>query len=185
MRALVQRVRRAAVYAAGGGAGATASDRGTVELIGRIEHGLAVLVGVHVSDAPGDADALAGRVARLRIFDDAAGRLNLSVLDVGGGVLSVPQFTLYGDARRGLRPSFIEAAPAERAEPLYRRFNDSLAASGVRVVPGRFRTHMIVEIHNDGPVTLLLETPPRSPDESGTPSAPAAAAPIGGTGEAR
>lgn len=155
MRALVQRVRRAAVYAAG-------PDGDDLVPVGQIARGFAVLLGVRRSDGPNEARTLAGRVATLRIFDDEAGRLNRSVTDVGGEVLSVPQFTLYADTTGGRRPSFVEAAPPEQAEPLYRLFNDTLAAAGVRVVPGRFRTQMLVEIHNDGPVTVMLETENRS-----------------------
>lgn len=178
MRALVQRVRRAAVYLAGGpGQGGAAVEAGLAPL-GGIGRGLAVLLGVHAHDQAGDAEALAGRVAALRVFDDAAGRLNLSLLDVGGEVLSIPQFTLYADTRRGRRPSFVEAAPPERAEPLYRRFNERLAASGVRVVPGLFRAHMVVEIHTDGPVTILLETPLRGPGPAPARPVP----PCGGAG---
>lgn len=151
MRALVQRVRRAAVYV-------VEDDVAGREPVGRIGRGFAVLLGVSRTDTPDDARALAGRVATLRVFDDEAGRLNRSVTDVGGEVLSIPQFTLYADTTGGRRPSFIGAAPPDQAEPLYRLFNETLEAAGVRVVPGRFRTHMIVEIHNDGPVTLMLET---------------------------
>lgn len=153
MRAVLQRVRRAAVYvvdASQPGAGGEAA--------GNIGRGFVVLLGVHVNDVPDDAAVLAGRVAALRVFDDDAGRLNRSLLDVGGEVLSVPQFTLYADTRKGRRPSFIDAAPPEHAEPLYLRFNTHLAEAGVRVVPGRFRAHMVVEIHNDGPVTIILDS---------------------------
>lgn len=168
MRAVVQRVCEAAVYLLDGPA---APDPGPPDapepqapartLLGRIGRGFAVLVGVHVDDTPDDARTLAGRVATLRIFGDAAGRLNRSVLDVGGEVLSISQFTLYADPSGGRRPSFIAAAPPERAEPLYQAFNEHLAAAGVRVVPGRFRAHMLVEIHNDGPVTIILDAGPR------------------------
>lgn len=154
MRALVQRVRRAAVYV-------TDDPGGPVQHqapVGEIARGFAVLLGVSRTDTPDDARTLAGRVATLRVFDDASGRLNRSVTDVGGEVLSIPQFTLYADTAGGRRPSFTEAAPPDQAEPLYRLFNETLAAAGVRVVPGRFRTHMLVEIHNDGPVTLMLDT---------------------------
>jgi len=153
MRALVQRVRRAAVY----------SGEKTLpgELLGAIGLGFVVLVGVHVRDTGDDAATLARRVAGLRVFDDEAGRLNRSILDVGGEVLSISQFTLYAETLRGRRPSFIDAAGPEEAEPLYRSFNSGLAGHGIRVVVGRFRTHMLVEIHNDGPVTILLETPTR------------------------
>jgi D-tyrosyl-tRNA(Tyr) deacylase len=128
------------------------------ELVGQIGRGFAVLLGVSRTDTAEDARRLAGRVAPLRVFDDEAGRLNRSVTDVGGEVLSVSQFTLYADTAGGRRPSFIAAAPPDQAEPLYRLFNETLAAAGVPVVPGRFRTHMIVEIHNDGPVTVMLES---------------------------
>jgi D-tyrosyl-tRNA(Tyr) deacylase len=172
MRAIVQRVRQAAVYSMedprpadrSGGSGRTPAAEGSRAegtLIGRIGPGFALFLGVHVNDVPEDAEALAGRVAGLRVFSDEGGRLNRSILDVGGQVLSIPQFTLYADTRRGRRPSFTEAAPPERAEPLYERFNARLGAAGVPVVGGRFRTHMVVEIHNDGPVTILLETPSR------------------------
>jgi D-tyrosyl-tRNA(Tyr) deacylase len=153
MRAVVQRVRRAAVYDAVGG--------GDAGLIGRIGPGFAVLLGVHVHDTLEDAVALAGRVLGLRIFDDEAGKLNRSIQEVGGEVLSIPQVTLYADTTRGRRPSFVQAASPDLAEPLYRQFNDHLARAGVRVVAGRFRARMVVEIHNEGPVTILLESPSR------------------------
>ncbi len=177
MRALVQRVRRAAVYilgedASGRVAGPAEPCAEAPQPIGRIDTGFAVLLGVHVHDTREDADHLAGRVAGLRVFSDEAGRLNRSIRDIGGQVLSIPQFTLYADTRRGRRPSFIDAAPPEVAEPLYRRFNERLAAAGVRVVPGRFRAHMVVEIHNDGPVTILLETPVRPPGPASGREAP-------------
>jgi D-aminoacyl-tRNA deacylase len=164
VRALVQRVRRAAVYVVENetaGAGPAQAPP-----VGQIGLGVAVLLGVSRTDTPDDARSLAGRVARLRIFGDEGGRLNRSVADVGGEVLSVPQFTLYADTTGGRRPSFVEAAPPDQAEPLYRLFNETLMAAGVPVVPGRFRTHMIVEIYNDGPVTVLLETErrPKVPD---------------------
>ncbi len=159
MRAVLQRVRRAAVYVLDD---SRPESQEVGETAGRIGRGFVVLLGVHVRDTPDDAAALAGRVAALRVFDDDAGRLNRSLLDVGGEVLSVPQFTLYADTRRGRRPSFIDAAPPAQAEPLYLRFNAGLAASGVRVVPGRFRAHMVVEIHNDGPVTIILDSPSRA-----------------------
>lgn len=160
MRALLQRVRRAAVYVTDDSR--PGSPAALAEALGQIGRGFVVLLGIHVDDAPDDAAALAGRVAALRVFDDEAGRLNRSLLDVGGEVLSVPQFTLYADTRKGRRPSFVDAAPPEQAQPLYERFNAGLAASGVRVVPGRFRAHMIVEIHNDGPVTIILDSSPRA-----------------------
>jgi D-tyrosyl-tRNA(Tyr) deacylase len=145
MRAVVQRVTHAAV-------------RVGDETVGAIDHGLAVLLGAARSDGPDQAEALAHRVAHLRIFDDEAGRLNRSVLDVGGSVLVVSQFTLYGDTSRGRRPSFVHAAPPEHAEPLCDAFVACLRALGLTVATGRFRTVMQVEIHNDGPVTIILDT---------------------------
>lgn len=164
MRALVQRVRRAAVYVVGTdcGTGRRPADD-ALDPVGQIARGFAVLVGVSRADGPAEARALAGRVATLRIFDDEGGRLNRSVTDVDGEVLSIPQFTLYADTTGGRRPSFVAAAPPELAEPLYRLFNETLEGAGVRVVPGRFRTHMLVEIHNDGPVTVMLETEKQPP----------------------
>jgi len=161
MRALIQRVRRAAVYVVGDPQppdppSPPATGR---ELSGQIGPGLVVLLAIRRGDAAAEAQALAARVATLRIFDDSAGKLNLSILDAGGEVLSVPQFTLYADTRKGRRPSFVEAAPPHLAEQLYQDFNQSLEAAGVRVVRGKFRAHMIVEIHNDGPVTILLDAP--------------------------
>ena len=156
MRALLQRVRRAAVRVPPlPGHGPDAMD----EVIGEIGPGMVVLLGVGVEDTPAAARTLAGRVAHLRIFADDRGRLNRSILDSGGQILSVSQFTLYADTSGGRRPSFVRAAPPEDAEPLYREFNLALEALGVHVVVGRFRTHMIVEIHNDGPVTILLDSP--------------------------
>src|SRR5207245_10871420 len=128
---------------------------------GQMGPGMVLLLGVGLEYTPEDARVLAWRLAHLRIFGDEAGRLNRSILDAGGEVLSISQFTLYADTSGGRRPSFIRAAPPERAEPLYLEFNRSLEALGVRVVPGRFRGHMIVEIHNDGPVTLLLDSQER------------------------
>jgi len=155
MRALLQRVRRAAVrvpFLPGHG------PEPTDEVIGEIGPGLVVLLGVGVEDTADAARILAGRVAHLRIFADDRGRLNRSILDIGGQILSVSQFTLYADTSGGRRPSFVRAAPPETAEILYREFNRALEALGIRVVVGRFRAHMIVEIHNDGPVTILLES---------------------------
>lgn len=147
MRAVVQRV-------TGG------SVRVGEETVGRIGRGYVVLLGVHAADTEAEARALAEKVANLRIFDDDAGKLNRSLLDVGGEVLSVSQFTLYGNTEKGRRPSFLDAAPPDRADALYQVFNDRLRALGVPVSTGRFRAVMSVEIHNDGPVTLLLEVPP-------------------------
>jgi D-tyrosyl-tRNA(Tyr) deacylase len=138
MRALVQRVSEASV----------STDRE----LARIGPGLLVLLGVARGDTAEQADRLAGKLARLRVFEDAEGKLNLSVRDVGGELLCVSQFTLYGDARKGNRPSFVDAAPPELAEPLYERVRSALGAQG-----GAFGAHMSVSLVNDGPVTLLLE----------------------------
>ena len=118
----------------------------------RIGPGLLVFLGVKVGDGPEQADRIAGKLRRLRIFEDAEGRMNLSLDDVGGEVLCVSQFTLYGDARKGNRPSFVEAAGPEQAEPLYERVRDALGARG-----GLFGARMRVALVNDGPVTILVE----------------------------
>jgi len=125
---------------------------------GAIDRGLLVLVGVTASDGPIDASRLAEKVVRLRCFPDEKGAMNLALPDVGGAVLAVSQFTLYGDTAKGHRPSFVAAAPPEQAERLYRAFVDAVAALGVPVAEGVFRAHMRVALVNDGPVTLLLET---------------------------
>jgi len=147
MRAVVQRVSEGSV-------------RVGEETVGRIGLGYVVLLGVHARDTEAEAVALAEKIANLRVFEDDAGKLNRSILDVGGEVLSVSQFTLYGSTEKGRRPSFLDAAPPERAEALYQVFNDRLRALGVPVSTGRFRAEMSVEIHNDGPVTVILEQPP-------------------------
>jgi D-tyrosyl-tRNA(Tyr) deacylase len=139
VRALVQRVSEAAVSAEG------------VE-VARIGAGLLVLLGVKDGDGTDQADRIAGKLSRLRIFEDSEGRMNLSVADVGGEVLCVSQFTLYGDSRKGNRPSFVEAAPPEQAEPLYERVREALGAEG-----GVFGARMRVSLVNDGPVTILVE----------------------------
>ncbi len=144
MRAVIQRVTQASVSVEG-------------RLVGAIQHGLAILVGVRAGDTEAEAHWMASKIATLRIFDDEAGKLNRSLIDVGGSVLVVSQFTLYGDARKGRRPSYTEAAPPEAAEPLIRRLVGFLEAEGIPVQTGVFRAHMLVEIHNDGPVTILLE----------------------------
>lgn len=128
------------------------------EVVGQIDHGYVVLLGVRAADTEHAARTMAEKIAYLRIFDDEQGKLNRSILDVGGAVLSVSQFTLFGDTRKGRRPSFVDAAPPEQAEALYGEFNQRLRSLGVPVETGRFRARMIVEIHNDGPVTLLLDT---------------------------
>ncbi len=151
MRAVVQRVTHGAV--------SVADSAGGREELGRIDAGLVVLVGVREGDGEEEARWLAAKVANLRIFEDDEGRFNRSLLDVGGGALVISQFTLYGDARRGRRPSFTEAAAPEAAAPLIERFGEFLRLEGVsRVETGRFQAHMLVEIHNDGPVTIILDT---------------------------
>jgi D-tyrosyl-tRNA(Tyr) deacylase len=120
--------------------------------VARIGAGLLVLLGVKDGDGTDQADRIAGKLSRLRIFEDSEGRMNLSVADVGGEVLCVSQFTLYGDSRKGNRPSFVEAAPPEQAEPLYERVREALGAEG-----GVFGARMRVSLVNDGPVTILVE----------------------------
>jgi D-tyrosyl-tRNA(Tyr) deacylase len=146
MRAVIQRVARGSV-------------RVGDELVGAIGPGLVILLGVRSGDDEQDAAWLARKVAGLRIFEDDQAKMNRSLLDIGGGALVVSQFTLYGDARRGRRPSFTEAAPPEQAAPLVARFAELLAAEGVTPVEtGRFQAMMLVEILNDGPVTIILDT---------------------------
>jgi len=146
MRAVLQRVRSGAVRVDG-------------EIVGAIEHGFVILVGVGHGDGDVQAQWLARKIAGLRVFEDADGRFNLSLLDVGGGCLVVSQFTLYADARKGRRPSFTDAAPPQVAEPLIARFADMLRRAGVQhVAMGVFGARMQVEIHNDGPVTIWLDT---------------------------
>ena len=140
MRAVVQRVSGAAVKVDG-------------EEIARIGGGLLVLLGVHTDDTEQEADKLVRKLLALRIFEDDEGRMNLATGDVGGEILCVSNFTLYGDTRKGNRPSFVDAAPPERAEPLYERVCESLGAQG-----GRFGARMAVELVNDGPVALLIDT---------------------------
>jgi D-tyrosyl-tRNA(Tyr) deacylase len=137
---------------------AEASVRVEGEVVGRIGSGLLVLLGVGQADAEADADFLADKTLNLRIFPDEAGQMNLSVLELGGEVLVVSQFTLYGDARKGRRPSYVEAAPPELANRLYERYVSRLRASGLRVETGVFRALMDVALVNRGPVTLLLDS---------------------------
>lgn len=137
---------------------ARVSVGGTVR--GAIERGLLVLLGITHDDREAEAQWLAGRIAGLRVFEDDAGHMNLDLAAVGGAVLVVPQFTLYGDARRGRRPDFVDAARPEHAEPLFERFCAALAGHGLRVERGVFRAHMEVELLNDGPVTLMIERDP-------------------------
>ena len=145
MRAVVQRVSRAEVRVGG-------------EVVGAIGHGLCVLVGVSTDDDDSRCDRLAAKLAALRIFADLDGKMNRSVVDVAGSVLVVSQFTLYGDVARGNRPSFIAAARPEQAEPLLERLVARLLEQGLTVSTGRFRADMQVELVNDGPVTLVLDT---------------------------
>jgi len=145
MRAIVQRVTRASV---------TVDE----QLVGEIGNGLVVLLGIAHDDTNADADYLAAKIVSLRIFDDSEGRMNVSLKDVDGGLLIISQFTLYGDVRRGLRPSWSDAAPPEVAEPLYEYFVESSRKLIRRVETGSFRKMMLVELVNDGPVTIMLDS---------------------------
>ncbi len=145
MRAVVQKVSRSSVTVEG-------------EITGKIEQGLMVLLGVTHDDTVQDARYMAEKIANLRIFEDDEEKLNLSVKDINGAVLSVSQFTLYGDCRKGRRPSFTEAARPDQANELYEQFNTYLQEEGVPVETGRFQTHMEVALVNDGPVTILLDS---------------------------
>lgn len=144
MRALLQRVSQASV---------TVDD----QVVGAIDRGFVVLLGVTHEDGRPEADWLANKIAGLRIFEDEAGKMNLALADVGGQVLVVSQFTLYGDARKGRRPSFTQAARPEQAEPLVEYLVENLRQRGLKVAMGVFGAMMQVEIHNDGPVTMMLE----------------------------
>ncbi len=144
MKAVVQRVSGAQVVADG-------------EIVGKIGAGFCILLGVARHDGPQEAERLAGRIARLRIFENEQGRFDRSLLDVGGHALVVSQFTLIADTAKGNRPSFTDAAPPEQAEQLYEAFCDSLSAQGVEVATGRFGARMALELANDGPVTIVLE----------------------------
>ena len=145
MRAVVQRVSRARVTVNG-------------EITGEIGLGLLVLLGVGRDDTNSDATYLAGKIAGLRVFEDAQGKMNRSVQDAGGSVLAVSQFTLYGDVRRGKRPSFDAAAAPEKARQLYEFFVEQIRAAGLRCETGRFQETMRVELMNEGPVTILLDS---------------------------
>lgn len=145
MKALLQRVSAASVSVAG-------------EVVGRIGRGVVVLVGVASGDTEKDARYLAQRTVNLRIFPDQAGKFNLSALDIGGELLVVSQFTLLADTRKGRRPSFTDAAPPAQAEELFEVFVGEARTTGLRVETGRFQQYMQVEIHNDGPVTILLDS---------------------------
>ncbi len=145
MKALLQRVTVASVKVAG-------------EVVGKIGRGLVVFVGVANEDAERDAQYLVQKTVNLRIFADEEGKFNLSVLDIKGELLLVSQFTLLADTRRGRRPSFVEAASPVRAEELFNYFVEQISASGLKVETGRFQQYMHVEIYNDGPVTILLDS---------------------------
>ena len=145
MRAVIQRVSRASVTVAG-------------QEVGAISRGFLALVGVTHDDTRVEAEWLARKVAGLRLFEDAAGKMNLGLGEVGGALLVVPQFTLYGDARKGRRPDFIRAARPEQAEPLVAYFVERLREQGLAVATGLFQAHMEVTLVNDGPVTLWLDT---------------------------
>ena len=145
MRAVVQLVSHASVTVEG-------------EVTGKIDRGLMVLLGVAEGDTKKDLQYIIDKVVGLRVFEDAEGKMNLSVKDVGGKILAVSQFTLYGDCRHGKRPSFTTAAKPEFANELYEEFVAGCQAAGVEVETGRFRTHMLVELENDGPVTILLDS---------------------------
>ena len=144
MRAVVQRVTKGRVRVEG-------------ETVGEIGPGFVVLLGIGREDTRADAQYLAEKVVNLRVFEDEEGKMNLSLLDVGGEILAISQFTLYGDCRKGRRPSFTAAVP-EEARALYEGFVQEVAGYGLRVATGQFQAHMLVEIHNDGPVTLLLDS---------------------------
>ena len=128
------------------------------EVVGEIGWGLVVFLGVARNDSEKDARYLANKVANLRIFSDETGKFNLSALETKGEILIVSQFTLLADSRKGKRPSFTEAAPPDRAKELYELFVDQVRVTGLKVETGTFQEHMLVEIHNDGPVTLLVES---------------------------
>jgi D-tyrosyl-tRNA(Tyr) deacylase len=128
------------------------------EMVGKIRRGLVVFVGVASGDTAKDAQYLAQKTVSLRIFSDEAGRFNLSALDINGELLVVSQFTLLADARKGRRPSFVEAAPPDQAEVLFKQLVEQALATGLKVETGRFQQYMQVEIHNDGPVTILLDS---------------------------
>ncbi|WP_411347759.1 D-aminoacyl-tRNA deacylase [Paenibacillus sp. WLX2291] len=149
MRVVIQRCKHASV---------TVNE----EIVGQIGKGLMVLVGVTHGDTVEDAEYLAGKVASIRIFEDEQGKMNLGISDIGGQVLSVSQFTLYGDCRKGRRPSFIDAARPEQAVPVYEAFNEALRRQGVTVETGIFGADMDVALTNWGPVTLIVDSPARA-----------------------
>jgi D-tyrosyl-tRNA(Tyr) deacylase len=145
MRAVVQRVSEGKVKVEG-------------NIVGQIGRGFVVLLGVGTEDGKGDAEHMAEKICNLRVFEDEEGKMNLSLNDVGGELLVISQFTLYGDCRKGRRPSFVEAAPPKEADELYRYFVELCRTKGIRTETGVFQAHMEVELTNDGPVTLLLDS---------------------------
>lgn len=144
MRVVLQRAKQASVTVAG-------------ETVGAISHGYVLLVGVTHEDSEAQADWLADKIAGMRLFEDEEGKMNRGLQDVGGSILSVSQFTLYADTKKGRRPSFIEAARPDQAEPLWEYFNERLRSHGLTVETGRFGAMMDVQLINDGPVTIILE----------------------------
>ncbi len=145
MRAVIQRVRRAKVSVG-------------EKVVGEVGKGMVILLGIGKDDREEDVRYLADKIALLRIFEDEKSKMNLSLLDIKGEVLVVPQFTLYGDTKRGRRPSFIQAAEPEKAEELYEKFINFLRECNLKVASGIFGVKMLLEIHNDGPVTLILDS---------------------------
>ncbi|MFD0962366.1 D-aminoacyl-tRNA deacylase [Paenibacillus chungangensis] len=145
MKVVVQRSKQAQVTVNG-------------EITGKIEHGMVLLVGVTHEDSESDAKWMADKLAGLRIFEDESGKMNLSILDAGGAILSISQFTLYGECRKGRRPNFMAAARPEHAESLYELLNGYLRETGLTVETGKFGADMDVELVNDGPVTLIVES---------------------------
>ncbi len=148
MRAVIQRVSQASVEVDG-------------KLVGEIGNGLVVLLGVHQNDEEADLEYLVKKIPDLRIFEDAEGKMNLSLREVNGAILAISQFTLYANTRKGRRPSFIEAAPPEKAEPMYQRFIQRLQEEGIPVQQGSFGAMMLVKIWNQGPVTIILNSEDR------------------------
>ena len=145
MKALIQRVTKAAVTVDG-------------EVVGKIGKGFVVLIGIANEDSEKDIDYLVDKIAQLRIFSDADGKFNISALEIGGEMLVISQFTLLADTRKGRRPSFIGAAPPQQAEHLFNLLVERLRNTGLKVETGRFQQHMLVEIHNEGPVTIMLDS---------------------------
>ncbi|HLR42228.1 MAG TPA: D-aminoacyl-tRNA deacylase [Pseudogracilibacillus sp.] len=145
MRVVIQRSKQASVTVDG-------------DVVGAIDHGLVVLLGVSEQDTEADIDAIIQKMIHLRIFEDDEGKMNLSLMDVAGSILSISQFTLYADIRKGRRPSFTKAMHPTKAEEMYDIFNEKLTAAGVQVETGRFGAMMDVSLTNDGPVTIIMET---------------------------